>query len=170
MSGGDGVALKHWKRAAYGFGDFGSNLYWTTVSFFILYYYTDVVGLSGTVAGLIFLVVMLWDGIIDPVMGYYAQRTKSRWGSYRPYFLFGAIPLALSLILTFYNPGLEGAALISYVLLTHKGVISQLTSWVRHVKIMVRRGEALMQCQRQVTMRVYQAKPATGACVRKRHI
>lgn len=111
--------LRHWRRAAYGFGDFGFNLYWTTVSFFILYFYTDVIGLSGTVAGLIFLVAMLWDGIIDPVMGYYAQRTKSRWGSYRPYFLFGAIPLALSLILTFYNPGLEGAALISYVLLTH---------------------------------------------------
>lgn len=118
MTGDESASLKQWQRAAYGFGDFGFNLYWTTVSFFILYFYTDVVGLSGTVAGLIFLIAMLWDGIIDPVMGYYAQRTKSRWGSYRPYFLFGAIPLAVSLILTFHNPGLEGTALISYVLLT----------------------------------------------------
>lgn len=111
--------LNHWQRAAYGFGDFGFNLYWTTVSFFILYYYTDVVGLSGTVAGLIFLTAMLWDSLIDPVVGYMAQRTKSRWGCYRPYFLFGAIPLALSLVLTFYNPDLEGSALIASVLLAH---------------------------------------------------
>jgi glycoside/pentoside/hexuronide:cation symporter, GPH family len=111
--------LSRLMRAAYGFGDFGFNLYWTTVSFFILYFYTDVVGLSGTVAGLIFLAAMLWDGITDPLMGYLAQRTKSRWGSYRPYFLFGAIPLAFSLVLTFYNPDLEGAALITTVLLAH---------------------------------------------------
>ncbi len=111
--------LRHWKRAAYGFGDFGFNLYWTTVSFFILYFYTDVVGLSGTVAGLIFLAAMLWDAITDPVMGYLAQRTNSRWGSYRPYFLFGAIPLAISLVLTFYNPNLEGSKLIASVLLAH---------------------------------------------------
>lgn len=115
----DGVKLGHWQRAAYGFGDFGFNLYWTTVSFFILYFYTDVLGLSGTVAGLIFLVAMLWDAITDPLMGYYAQRTRSRWGSYRPYFLFGAVPLGASLILTFHNPSLEGSALIAYVLLTH---------------------------------------------------
>ena len=115
----DGVKLVHWQRAAYGFGDFGFNLYWTTVSFFILYFYTDVLGLSGTVAGLIFLVAMLWDAITDPLMGYYAQRTRSRWGSYRPYFLFGAVPLGASLILTFHNPNLEGSALIAYVLLTH---------------------------------------------------
>jgi GPH family glycoside/pentoside/hexuronide:cation symporter len=112
-------SLSHWKRAAYGFGDFGFNLYWTTVSFFILYFYTDVVGLSGTVAGLIFLAAMIWDGITDPLMGYLAQRTKSRWGSYRPYFLLGAIPLALSLVLTFYNPDLDGSALIASVLLAH---------------------------------------------------
>ena len=111
--------LRHWRRAAYGFGDFGFNLYWTTVSFFILYFYTDVVGLSGTVAGLIFLAAMLWDAITDPVMGYLAQRTNSRWGSYRPYFLFGAIPLAISLVLTFYNPDLEGSKLIASVLLAH---------------------------------------------------
>jgi glycoside/pentoside/hexuronide:cation symporter, GPH family len=119
MSATQKEELSQWRRAAYGFGDFGFNLYWTTVSFFILYFYTDVVGLSGTVAGIVFLIAMLWDGIIDPVMGYYAQRTRSRWGSYRPYFLFGAIPLAVSLVLTFYRPDLEGAALVTYVLFAH---------------------------------------------------
>ena len=111
--------LTQWQRAAYGFGDFGFNLYWSTVSFFILYFYTDVVGLSGTTAGLIFLVAMLWDAITDPAMGYLAQRTKTRWGSYRPYLLFGAFPLAVSLVLAFYNPNLEGASLILYALFAH---------------------------------------------------
>lgn len=119
MLAADDEKLGHRQRAAYGFGDFGFNLYWTTVSFFILYFYTDVLGLSGTVAGLIFLAAMLWDAITDPLMGYYAQRTRSRWGSYRPYFLFGAVPLGASLILTFHDPNLEGSALIAYVLLTH---------------------------------------------------
>lgn len=111
--------LGHWRRAAYGFGDFGFNLYWTTVSFFILYFYTDVIGLSGKLAGLIFLLAMLWDGITDPAIGYLAQRTKTRWGSYRPYLLFGTLPLAASLVLVFHNPGFEGGLLAVYVLFAH---------------------------------------------------
>ncbi|KWV93887.1 MFS transporter [Erythrobacter sp. AP23] len=108
-----------WRRAAYGLGDLGFNLYWSTVSFYILYFYTDVLGLSGKVAGLIFLVAMLWDAVTDPVIGILAQRTRSRWGSYRPYILFGAVPLALSLVLVFLDPGLEGAALVVFALASH---------------------------------------------------
>lgn len=108
-----------WRRATYGFGDLGFNLYWTTVSFYILYFYTDVLGLSGTIAGMIFLVAMLWDGITDPVIGIMAQRTRSRWGSYRPYILLGSIPLALSLVLVFYDPGFDGAALIAFAIISH---------------------------------------------------
>lgn len=111
--------LPQWQRAAYGFGDFGFNLYWTTISFFILYFYTDVLGFSGKLAGLIFLVAMLWDGITDPLMGYLAQRTRTRWGSYRPYFLFGAFPLAISMVLVFHNPGFEGTALALYAMVAH---------------------------------------------------
>lgn len=111
--------LPRWRRAAYGFGDLGFNLYWTTVSFYILYFYTDVLGLSGKSAGLIFLAAMLWDGITDPAIGFIAQRTRSRWGSYRPYILFGALSLAMSLMLVFYDPGFEGAALIAFALVSH---------------------------------------------------
>lgn len=111
--------LRHWQRAAYGFGDFGFNLYWTTVGFFTLYFYTDVLGLSGKVAGLVFLVAMLWEGITDPVVGYFAQRTKTRWGSYRPYLLFGPLPLAVSFAAAFYNPHLKGASLAIYALLAN---------------------------------------------------
>ncbi|MHA7820243.1 MAG: MFS transporter [Erythrobacter sp.] len=111
--------LPRWRRAAYGFGDFGFNLYWSTASMFLLYYYTDVLMLSATVAGLIFLVAMVWDGVSDPIMGYLAERTRTRWGSYRPYLLFGGPVLAISMVLMFYRPSTEGTALVVYAAATH---------------------------------------------------
>ncbi len=111
--------LPRWRRAAYGFGDFGFNLFWSTASMFLLYYYTDVLALSATTAGVIFLVAMVWDGITDPVMGYLAERTHTRWGSYRPYLLFGGPVLAISLVLMFYRPEAEGTALVVYAAITH---------------------------------------------------
>lgn len=115
----DTVELPRWRRAAYGFGDFGFNLYWSTASMFLLYYYTDVLALPATTAGLIFLVAMVWDGISDPIMGYLAERTRTRWGSYRPYLLFGGPVLAASMVLMFYRPQAEGTALIAYAAATH---------------------------------------------------
>ncbi|WP_421992436.1 MFS transporter [Qipengyuania sp.] len=112
-------ALPRWRRAAYGFGDFGFNLYWSTASMFLLYYYTDVLALPATTAGLIFLVAMVWDGISDPIMGYLAERTRTRWGSYRPYLLFGGPVLAVSLVLMFFRPTAEGTALVVYAAATH---------------------------------------------------
>jgi GPH family glycoside/pentoside/hexuronide:cation symporter len=104
----------HWRSALYGSGDLGFNLYWTTVGFYILYFYTDVLGIPPTAAGLVFLISMLWDAAVAPVMGILAQRTRTRWGSYRPYIAGGAVPLCLSMMLLFHNPGLEGHALIAY--------------------------------------------------------
>lgn len=108
--------VDQWRTAAYGSGDLGFNLYWTTVSLYILYYYTDVLGISATAAGLIFLLAMLWDAVTDPVMGIIAQRTETRWGRYRPFIAAGAVPLCLSMMLVFHDPGLEGIALIAYAL------------------------------------------------------
>lgn len=105
-----------WRNAVYGGGDLGFNLYWTTVSLYILYYYTDVLGISASAAGLIFLASMLWDAFTDPIMGVIAQRTQTRWGSYRPYIAAGAVPLCLSMMLLFFDPGFKGAALIAYCL------------------------------------------------------
>jgi GPH family glycoside/pentoside/hexuronide:cation symporter len=113
------TALPRWRQAAYGFGDFGFNLYWSTTSMFLLYFYTDVLALPATTAGLIFLVAMVWDGISDPIMGYIAERTRTRWGSYRPYLLFGSPVLAVSMVLMFYRPDTEGTALVVYAAATH---------------------------------------------------
>ncbi len=107
------------RKLVYGFGDFGFNLYWSSISLYLLYYYTDVLGLAASTAGFIFMIAMIWDGITDPLMGYVAERTHTRWGSYRPYILFGSVPLALSLILMFYRPDLTATGLIYYTLATH---------------------------------------------------
>ena len=59
----------------------------------------SVVGISPSLAGLIYGIGMFWDAITDPFMGYVAERTRTKWGVYRPYLLFGNIPLALSFVL-----------------------------------------------------------------------
>ena len=103
-------------RVGYGVGDIAICLYWSGVGLYLLYFYTDVVGISPSLAGLIYGIGMFWDAITDPFMGYMAERTRTRWGVYRPYLLFGNIPLALSFILLFWVPPLEGSALFIFLL------------------------------------------------------
>lgn len=100
-------------------GDFGFNLIWTGTSLFLFYFYTDVLGLSALSAGLIYFAGMAWDAVSDPLMAVVADRTRTAWGRYRPYILFGAAPLGLSYGLTFFTPDLTGAALLAWTLLTH---------------------------------------------------
>lgn len=106
-------------KLGFGAGDISNNLYFTTASLYLLYYYTDVLGLSPAVAGWIFAGALGWDAIADPIMGYIASRTRSRWGRYRPYLLFGAVPLAASWVLIFLPTGLQGSALILFTLAAH---------------------------------------------------
>jgi len=103
----------------YGSGDFALNLYWGSLSFFLLYWYTDVVGLPPAVAGFVFFVGTFWDAISDPTVGFLAGRNRSRWGRYRPFLLIGAIPLAISFALLLWVPPLEGTALVIALLATH---------------------------------------------------
>ena len=103
-------------RLGYGIGDVAICLYWSGVGLYLLYFYTDVVGISPSLAGLIYGIGMFWDAITDPFMGYMAERTRTKWGVYRPYLLFGNIPLALSFILLFWVPPLEGQALFFFLL------------------------------------------------------
>jgi GPH family glycoside/pentoside/hexuronide:cation symporter len=109
-----------WARiTAFGAGDFAFNLYWQSISLYLLFYYTDAVGLSPATAGLIYMVASIWDGLIDPLIGMAADRTRTRWGGYRPYILFGAVPLALAFGLLYYRPPLEGTMLVAFVLAAH---------------------------------------------------
>jgi GPH family glycoside/pentoside/hexuronide:cation symporter len=111
--------LKRREVVGYGLGDFGFNLFWTTTSLYLLYFYTDVLGLEPTTAGLIILICLVWDGVTDPVMGALASRARTRWGRYRPFVLFGAPFTALSFWLMFTRPPLEGDWVAAWALGTH---------------------------------------------------
>ncbi|HEX4599341.1 MAG TPA: glycoside-pentoside-hexuronide (GPH):cation symporter, partial [Burkholderiaceae bacterium] len=107
-------------RARYGFavGDFGFNLYWQGLGLFLIYFQTDVLGIPAAWAGACYLIASVWDGMTDPIMGVIADRTRSRWGKYRPFLLFGPLPLAIAFALAFSAPRLPLPWLIAYALLT----------------------------------------------------
>ena len=102
-------------------GDFGINLYFISAMTYLLYFYTDVFGLSAAAAGGVFLVARVVDAITDPMMGMIAERTSSRWGRLRPYLLLGAIPLALISILTFTVPDLAESGKLVWAYMTYVG-------------------------------------------------
>lgn len=106
--------------AAFGFavGDFGLNLYWQGLGLFLVYFHTDVLGVPAAWAGLAYLIASVWDGISDPLLGLVADRSRTRWGRYRPFLLFGSVPLALAFVLAFSAPRLPQAALFGYALAT----------------------------------------------------
>ena len=94
-------------KIGYAVGDFGANFQFQSVTIFLLIYFTDTFGLNPADVGLIFLVSKIWDAISDPTMGYLSDRTESRWGKRRPYLLFGAIPLGITLFLLYAAPPIE---------------------------------------------------------------
>ncbi len=112
--GEQAAKLRPLQYIGYGAGDFANNLAFSMASMFLLLYYTDVVGISATTAGTLFLVVRAWDGIGDVIAGRIVDRTSTRWGKYRPYLLFASLPLLLLLVALFSVPGglSEGGALV----------------------------------------------------------
>jgi glycoside/pentoside/hexuronide:cation symporter, GPH family len=102
----------------YGLGDFAFNFYWLPLQVFLLKYYTDVLGLDSGAAGIIVMICLIWDGLVDPLIGIVANKTRTRFGRYRPYMLFGAIPLAASFSFVFLPVPFHDTALIVYALAT----------------------------------------------------
>ncbi|MBB4612855.1 MFS transporter [Novosphingobium taihuense] len=107
------------RKLGYAVGNFGLNIYWQSLTYFLLYFYTDVVGLSGATAGAIYMVASMFDAAIDPVAGVLMDRTRTRWGRYRPWIAIGAVPLALSFMLLYLSPSLEGSLLVVAVTASH---------------------------------------------------
>lgn len=105
------------EKVGYGLGDMASNFYNGFFGIFLLYYYTDVWGISPAAAGTMFLVTKILDAVTDPAMGLIADRTQTRWGKYRPYLLWMAIPYALLGYLLFLGPDLSdiGKLVFAYV-------------------------------------------------------
>lgn len=92
------------EKLGYGVGDLASGLILPFFGYYLLYYFVDLGGLAPAAIGLMLLVTKLIDAVTDPLMGAISDRTRSRWGRYRPYLLFGPIPLALSIALIFNAP------------------------------------------------------------------
>ncbi|HEY1121332.1 MAG TPA: MFS transporter, partial [Haloferula sp.] len=92
------------EKIGYGLGDLASNFVFHSVNVLLLFYYTDVFGISAAAAGTLFVVARVWDAINDPLMGAIADRTNTRWGKYRPYLLWLAIPFGICGYLAFANP------------------------------------------------------------------
>lgn len=111
------------QRIGYGSADFACNLIWQMISLYLLYYYTDVVGLDGMQIATMFVVTRMIDAVTDLLLGYAIDRTSTRWGKSRPYFLWGAIPFAVFAFLTFSVPTtLSGIAILIYCYLTYTGL------------------------------------------------
>ncbi|WDD97516.1 glycoside-pentoside-hexuronide (GPH):cation symporter [Thalassomonas actiniarum] len=107
------------EKIAYGLGDTASNIIFQTVMMFLLLFYTDVMGLSPATVGTMFLVVRIFDAVTDPLMGNIADRTKSRWGQFRPYLLWLAFPFAIISILAFTTPDLSADNKLLYAFVTY---------------------------------------------------
>jgi glycoside/pentoside/hexuronide:cation symporter, GPH family len=99
-------------KLGYGVCDLGGNLYFTVIAFWLLNYFTDTVGISASLTGIIIMIGRIWDAVTDPVAGFLSDRTKSRWGRRRPWLFFGSLPLFLSMILMFTNPGITNQGLL----------------------------------------------------------
>jgi GPH family glycoside/pentoside/hexuronide:cation symporter len=106
------------EKIGYGFGDLASCLFWATIMSQLLFFYTDVFGLTGKAAGIMFFVSRILDALFDVVIGMTADRTKSRWGKFRPYILWGAVPLAVSAVLAFTTPEFGEAGKLVYAYIT----------------------------------------------------
>ncbi|QQS38216.1 MAG: MFS transporter [Ignavibacteriales bacterium] len=113
----DRLTLK--EKIGYSLGDAASNIYFQTFIIFLLNFYTDVFGLPAAAVGTMFLVTRIFDAVNDPIMGTIADRTNSRWGKFRPYLLFFALPFAIIGVLTFTTPDFTDSGKLIYAYITY---------------------------------------------------
>ena len=111
--------LKFREKLGYGLGDTASNFFFATFNVFLLYYYTDIFGLTAAAVGTMFLLTKILDAVSDPIMGLIADRTNSRWGKFRPYLLWAAVPYGICGYAMFANPDLSYAGKLIYAYVTY---------------------------------------------------
>ncbi len=75
------------EKIGYGFGDMASSMFWKVFSYYLPFFYANIFGISLVDTGILLLVTRIWDAVSDPMMGIAADRTRTRWGKYRPYLL-----------------------------------------------------------------------------------
>lgn len=107
------------QRFGYGLGDFACNLIWQVISLYLLYFYTDVMKLDAKAIAAMFVVCRVIDAVTDVLVGFAIDRTRTRWGKSRPWFLFGAVPFALSAFLAFTVPDISPDGKLAYAYATY---------------------------------------------------
>jgi len=111
-------------KIGYGAGEFSSSVFFTISSFLLLNFLTDTVGLLPALAGTALMIGKIWDAITDPAVGFLSDKTRTRWGRRRPWFLLAAIPFGIAFFFMFKNPGLEEQrslflwAMLMYIILS----------------------------------------------------
>jgi Na+/melibiose symporter-like transporter len=107
------------EKAGYSLGDAAANFVFMTMILFQLNFYTDTMGVAAGLAGTMLLVGRLWDAFFDPMMGVLADRTNTRWGKFRPWVLWTAVPWAVVMVLAYTVPGFGHAGTIAWVAFTN---------------------------------------------------
>lgn len=107
------------EKIGYGFGDMASSMFWKLFGSYLMIFYTDVFGMPAAVVGTMFLITRVWDSAFDPIIGVIADRTQSRWGKFRPYLLYLAVPFAVIGVLTFTTPDFSDGGKVIYAYLTY---------------------------------------------------
>lgn len=111
------ITLK--EKMGYATGDLACNFIYQTVSSFLLFFYTDVFGISAVAAGFMFLIVRMIDAVMDPLIGTMVDKTNTKYGRFRPYLLYGAFPFAGVAILCFTTPGFSDPMKLVYAYITY---------------------------------------------------
>lgn len=113
----ESLSLK--EKIGYGMGDAGSCMIWSVLALYLTWFYTDVYGLDPAIVGTLFLVIRVFDAFSDPVMGAICDRTRTRWGKFRPWLLWMAVPFGLGAVLMFTTPDLSMNGKIIYAWITY---------------------------------------------------
>lgn len=113
----DRVTLK--EKIGYGFGDAGSSMFWKVFSIFLPIFYTDVFGITAAAVGTMLLITRIWDTANDPLMGIICDRTNTKWGKFRPYLLWVALPFGIIGVLMFTSPNFGSSGKLIYAYVTY---------------------------------------------------
>jgi GPH family glycoside/pentoside/hexuronide:cation symporter len=113
------MKLRLREKIGYGFGDAASSMFWKLFSMYLMFFYTDIFGIPAAAVGTMFLITRIWDAAFDPFVGILGDRTETRWGKFRPYLLWVAIPFGIFGVLTFTTPSLGAGGKLIYAYVTY---------------------------------------------------